>query len=389
MRHRRFTVRFALAFVALAAPGCGAPASVGNVDPVPAAAVAPAPAVSDDPVIAAPVDESLVLPAASALPLGASDVLRLSDADAIEVGSVALPMKDGSVVVVFDRLDAAFTRGSLYSARSSRGRRFTKPAPFARGSDAYVVGPSAVIRAGSAFLYHEEAKTLQGRPSMWRSALGADGHWAAAERLPAIADVTSLLSWPEVTAMGEGALLAFRGGATSACRVATSTDGVTFAMKTPPCTTAAAMAASATFANGSLAFSHQNGDPANMISYVMTSNDRGASWSTPLVVSNAADVHDTSFVKRLDGGLDLYFIYPPDDHGFSLFRRALTPAGVLGPEERVTQSSLGEPSKPHVARLTDGRLLLSYAEIAKRGPSAEPTVQRIVLASLAKDAPAP
>ena len=187
MRHRRFTVRFAL--VALAAPGCGAPASVGNVEPVPAAAVAPAPAVSDDPVIAAPVDESLVLPAAWALPLGASDVLRLSDADAIEVGSVALPMKDGSVVVVFDRLDASFTRGSLYSARSSRGRRFTKPAPFARGSDAYVVGPSAVIRAGSAFLYHEQARTLQDRPSMWRSALGADGRWAAAERLPAIADL--------------------------------------------------------------------------------------------------------------------------------------------------------------------------------------------------------
>jgi hypothetical protein len=246
-----------------------------------------------------------------------------------------------------------------------------------------------VVHDGSAFLYHEEAKTLRGRPSIWRSALGADGRWGAPEALPAIADVTSLLSWPEFTAMGDGTLLSFRGGAISACRAAISNDGVAFQMTTPPCTASAAMAAGATFKNGSLAFSHQNGDPTNMISYVMTSTDRGATWSTPAAVSSAANVHDTSFAPRLDGGLDLYFIYPPDTHGFSLFRRALTPTGILGPEERVTQSSLGEPSKPHVVRLADGRLLLSYAEIAKRAPSGEPSVQRIVLAALGTDAPAP
>lgn len=99
--------------------------------------------------------------------------------------SAVIPSRDGSVVVVFDRFHTAFTKSSLFTARSSRGRRFTKPVPLERERGTFVVGPSAVVRDGSAFTYHEEATALNARPSLWRSAVSPDGKFGAAERLPA------------------------------------------------------------------------------------------------------------------------------------------------------------------------------------------------------------
>lgn len=146
------------------------------------------------------------------------------------------------------------------------------------------------------------------------------------------------------------------------------------------------MPSAAELGNGQYAFSFQAGEMTSMVSYVTTSPN-GTTWSTPEAVSSATNVHDTSFARRADGGLDVYFIHPTDFSGFRLFRRPLHVNGQLGAEQQLTDDALGEPSKPRAVRLPDGRVLLSYAEIAERAPSGAPIVQRIVLAELPGDAP--
>src|SRR5690349_14250190 len=67
--------------------------------------------VTPAPVATPPVEpEDLALPTDRALPLGSKDVLRLSDGGDIDVTSAIAARADGSIVLVFDRFDVAFTR---------------------------------------------------------------------------------------------------------------------------------------------------------------------------------------------------------------------------------------------------------------------------------------
>lgn len=121
----------------------------------------------------------------------------------------------------------------------------------------------------------------------------------------------------------------------------------------------------------------------------MLSHDRGATWSERIRVSDNANVHDTSIVRRADGaGVDFYYNYPGGTNGFSLSRRSLGVLGGLGAEERVTSVELGEPSKPSVVRRNDGRLVVAWLEIADRSDmDFAPVVQQVVVAEVASDAP--
>lgn len=172
--------------------------------------------------------------------------------------------------------------------------------------------------------------------------------------------------------------------------VAFSDDGLGF---DPPVLVAPAGEALATlgeFGDGSLAYTHQRAMPGEpTVSFFQRSAD-GLIWTEPERVTTASsNVHDTTMVTRLDGDLDLYYIYPAGPQGFVLFRRALTSAGALGAEERVSADALGEPSKPELARLADGRLVLTWAEISQRHPvQGWPTEQRLNVAILTGDAPA-
>ncbi len=332
----------------------------------------------------------LELPPAGALPLGKADVLRLDDTRAMAMGSSFAAGADGSLTIVFDRTDAAFTRSELLVAHSRDGRHFTAPEPITLpgAKPAFVASPSAVTVGAQSFLYFESAERLDVRPTLARAPLVA-GRLGPVELLPPIAGVEWLQSWPKFAPLADGGLgVAFRDGRSTPF-FATSADGMAFGAPNR-IALAGAMPDFGQAKDGTLAFSFQLDTPTEpMVSYVRLSQNGGTSWSAPIRISPESNVHDTTILARADGGFDLYYIYPPADHrGFSLFRRALTTAGALGPEERLTSKELGEPSKPQAVRRSDGRIVVAYSEIAERAPTTfEPSVQQIVLAELTGDAP--
>lgn len=335
-------------------------------------------------VSGAPPAADLVLPSDRALPLRRADVLRIGDAREIDMMSTLATDASGAITGVFDRGNANLTQSSLFAFQSTDGVRFTRPRRVVvPGAPALVGSPSLVGTS----LYFAAANSLQEAPAIGRAPL-AGGTLGAIEMLPPVAGVDWLLSWPTFSELSGGKVaLAFRDGA-GIPRFSASSDGKTFALPRTVVASGAAMVSSAQANDGTIAVSYQMTTATEpMVSFVVLSRDGGTSWSAPIRIAPANNVHDTSMLARSDGGLDLYYIHPPDAHGFSLFRRALSSAGVLGPEERLTASETGEPSKPKALRTKDGRVVVAWADIAERAPSGEPAVQQIVLAKLAGDAP--
>jgi hypothetical protein len=191
--------------------------------------------------------------------------------------------------------------------------------------------------------------------------------------------------WPRVLRLVDGrSALAYRDGS-SRPRFALSDDGLSFDdadIVGPP----GAMANVGELADGTLAYTYQTGE-LGMTSWVVLSED-GRSWSEPVAVTEASsNVHDTSSVRRDDGDLDLYYVYSGAREGFSLYRRALAADGTLGAEQRVTDSTVAEPSKPAVTRLRDGSLFVRWAAITMRDVSGVPIEQVLHGAIVWGDAP--
>ena len=326
----------------------------------------------------------LVLPSDRAPPLGRADVLRIGDAHEVDMMSALATDASGAITGVFDRGNAELTQSALYTFQSSDGSRFTRPRRvLVPGAPALVASPSLVGTS----LYFAAANSLQEPPAIVRASF-QNGTLGTMEGLPPVAGVDWLLSWPGFSALSGGRVgVAFRDGS-GIPRFSASSDGKTFAPPRGVVSTGAAMVGFAQASDGTIAVSYQLTTATEpMVSFVVLSRDGGSTWSAPIRIAPANNVHDTSMLARADGGLDLYYIHPPDAHGFSLFRRSLSTAGVLGAEERLTASETGEPSKPKALRMRDGQVLVAWADIAQRAPSGEPAVQQIVLAKLRRDAP--
>jgi hypothetical protein len=293
---------------------------------------------------------------------------------------------DGSVTAFFDTSDVAITRASIQFVHSADGRHFTKPRTLPLPGGAVVASPTVVRHGSSSHLYYASSASLRARPSVSRLRT-ADVLFGVAEPVAPIAGVDTALSWPSFAPLASGeTVVAFRDGR-SVPHFAASADGKSFG-DPRPIGEPGAMAAVTEIGGGTLVYTYQHPTATEpMVSYARLSHDRGATWSAPVRVASSPNVHDTSVLARADGGGDLYYIYPPDAHGFSLYRRSITAAGELGPEQRLTVSELGEPSKPRAARLPDGRVLVAFADIAARSPDLQPAVQQIVIAELAGDAP--
>lgn len=341
----------------------------------------------DAPISGEPAETyDLALPSAGTLPLGTNDALRVSEVREIDVSTAWEVDAKGAVRGTFDRSDVAFSRSALWSFSSLDGKRFSKPRLLDVSNAALVGSPSLV----DGHLYFVSSSSIQATPTVQRWAVGAAV--SEATKLPRIAGVDWLLSWPKFQKLEDGKIaVAFRDG-TSVPRFALSADGTTFALSVAVAgeTEKGAMPALGEMGDGTIAFSFQQASAMeSMIAYVVLSHDRGATWSERIRVSESMNVHDTAFVRRADGaGVDLYYIHPEGTHGFLLFRRSLGPHGGLGSEKRVTSAELGEPSKPSVVRRKDGRLIVAWSEIAERSETDfTPTVQQVVLAELASDAP--
>ncbi|MFW5741011.1 MAG: sialidase family protein, partial [Myxococcota bacterium] len=299
--------------------------------------VADAPLVPDAPV--------------TVLPLTAAEVVRVGEAGGIDISSSALSL-GSETLVVFDSFAPDYAGSRLLETRSTTDIVFSTPVSMSFGAQVYQAGPSIVSVGGVQWLYLQLSNTLYNdAPTLARCAYDGAG-FSSPEVLPVIPGVDSLLSWPKFLSLPDGSVaVAFRDG-WSRPKFALSADGKTFAapILVGP-STGGAMPAAGAFADGSIAFTYQTGSNA-MTSWYRVSRDRGASWTAAeKVTTSSANVHDTTLVLREDGALDLYYIYPAGPVGFSTFRRALSVDGALGSEQRVTDDSVGDTSKPAVRRL--------------------------------------
>lgn len=320
--------------------------------------------------------------AAACVPSSASSTpVVLGTEDGVDVDSAAA--FDGTrTTVVFDSFDVAFSRGRLWEADLHAPGA---PHTLALGDEALIAAPS---RVGD-FLYFVAAGGLAEAPAIWRAPV-IDGVYGAREAVGAIDGVDGVLSWPRFVGLPDGRVaVAFHDGA-GRPSIAFSEDGLAFGAVSVVDDQARAMAKVEAFADGSLAYTFQTG-AYPMISTVRVAPAPAAGqapvWSAPIVVTDASqNVHDTSAVARADGGLDLYYIYPPVD-GFRVFRRAFASDGRLGPEEPITGDASGDASKPRAIRIDGCGVLLTYAEITDRDEGGAPVQQRLGAVVLDGDAP--
>jgi hypothetical protein len=318
------------------------------------------------------------------LPIGPADVFSIGRPGGFDLGAAPCLSSAGDRAVVWDHFNADFTEARLLEASSSDDSTWSQPADLPLGSADLRANPSM---AGS-WMYFQEAQGMYGPLTLMRSRMTPSG-WGAAQALPAVPGLGSILSWPKYSRLLDGrVVLAFRDDQ-GRPRIALSLDGASFDAPLQVSDESVAMVAAGEFGNGSLAVSYQTGMGGSMVSWIRISPDEGLSWSEAVrVTESSSNVHDTTLVPRLDGDLDLYFIYPCPAAGFCLFRRAMTPAGELGPEQQVTSPEVGEVSKPAAHRGPDARLLLVWAEITSREPGGAPAEQVLSGALIQGDAPA-
>ncbi|CAN0419700.1 unnamed protein product, partial [Phaeothamnion confervicola] len=239
-------------------------------------------------------------------------------------------------------------------------------------------------------LNFESSSDTVSKPSLHRVAIGADGSLEELENLPLPDGVDRLFSWPRISSTPDGVAMAFRTGHQT--RVATSQDGIHFSNPTDigPASGSAMAAVGALGQHGLVATYQIPGAGFDMDSWARVSVD-GVHWAPPVKISDVStNVHDTAILPRADGNVDLYYEHASDSEGFSMQRRCLTSSGVLGPEERLMDSSVPDTMKPCPSRMADGRILLTFVQGLDRDPATKAiNSEQLQAVILDQDAAAP
>lgn len=321
-------------------------------------------------------------PAEIPLPVTTADVTPIGDSGGVETYSALFNISRG-YRLVFERSNLELTLGTLRYRDSVDGRIFGPVQDLILGRRPVYAAPSAIEIGDRAFLYYAAADSLQAPLSLERSELRGDV-FGEAESLSA--PPMTLRSWPRFLACGNGALaLVYREGT---ARLVVSNDALFF--ESPDTITAEHIAQPhvGRFGDGTLIFAYQcEGIEEPMLSWFTIQEEAGV-WSGPRLTSTASsNVHDCAFLTRGDGDVDAYYIYPAGSHGFSLFRRAISRTGEIGPEQRLTDDSVGDATKPMAARLENGSILLTFARTLERAPQGWITSQQLFAMILQGDAP--
>lgn len=315
------------------------------------------------------------------LPVTACDVTPIGDSGGVEMYSALLRLPQG-YRLVFERSDLELTSGCLRFRDSSGGRVYGTVQNLTLGNRQIYGAPSAIEIDGRSFLYYVATDSLQALLSLERRELrGLEFGEAEIVSAPSM----TLLSWPRFLACGDGKLaLAYREGS---ARLVVSDDPLNFSSPGTITSERIAQPHVGRFGDGSLIYAFQSkGGDAPMLSCFSIQESTGA-WGRPKRISEeSSNVHDCTFLTRHDGDVDAYYIYPAGPHGFSLFRRAISRTGDLGPEQQLTDASVGDTTKPMAARLETGSIILTYARTLERAPQGWITQQQLFAFVLHKDA---
>ena len=354
-----------LTFAAASTPaltGCGSSQSASSDSSLDAAspdAGALAPDAADATTDAAPPSRPAIpvkLPAAAKIPFTDKDILVVSrDVAADYGGALVEDTSVGKLAIVFERyLSQTEFKGELRIARLEDNGTFGPSASAGLSSDPFVVGAHAFAHGGDTFVYFQHGDVNRGSVRLARARF-ENGGFAAAEDLVLADSHKGNYAWPCPVERGGDDALSYDHYADSN-HVALG-DGRTFG--------AAARIASgvqgrvASFASGALAYTWQNGDPANMIAYVRLSSD-AVTWAPQVPITSKVNVHDVTPFRRADGGVDIYFIAAESPFVFQIVRRPITENGTLGPEEIVSTATAGSLTQPHPHRLHDGSVGLVF-----------------------------
>lgn len=314
------------------------------------------------------------------LPLADRNILRIEQPGEIQYQSTLIQTESANVLVYESWGGHDMKHGRLrYSQLSMNNGKIGADTPrnLKIGSDSAVVTSLSKITLNSIdWLYYIEAKSFNAEASLFRAKLDAG---------KLIEQEAVLLTFPIAPSSnirlhlidGNKVALVFTGKKCCELYFSISDDGLIFNRPSELGNTGF-MPFISSFPGGEIVYFFQksihtsktqpSGKPVYITkTHFRISSNLGNTW-TEAVPINLIDVtvHDAKAVIRLDGNIDVYYVYPiQEDRGLSLWRRCLNPHGQLGSEELVVDPSFGNIAKPTPHRLKNGELLITFVEQGK------------------------
>lgn len=319
------------------------------------------------------------------LPLRSSDFEELAPRPALAVADGIFETQNGQLTLVFEQLSPDGSHGSILWTHTTDERKFSAPEELPVVPATLVASASAVHSSDGQYLYFLASSGLTEPVALYRARFLAET-FSSAEEVDLPEGVSDVLSWPTFHALDDGTVAAVYRTADRFLALSRSENGHAFSPPVILTDYPVAMPAIAQFANGEIVISYQTtpDEGYGKQSWIRISSQGGERWSAPhLVTSESKNVHDTALVRRLDGGIDLYFAQTNGEYtgGFSLFRRSLDSDGRLGSIERLSMQETGSLLKPYVFRTSSGKLLLVTSK--KLGSDR----RQLLVADLDRDAP--
>lgn len=322
-------------------------------------------------------ERSAALPLASSFPVSADGVLRIGEGSGVDRQATVANSAVGGFVMVYTNLEG----GSLDTARlrvvvSHEGVSVSGPSPLSFGrhpEDA----PAFLDVDGETWLYFASASSDLRDLELWRSSL-RNAQFAPAERLPGIDGLTHLGQWPRWVGLHGGIAVTFRSSA-SVPTWAVSQDGVRWGKTVALGTARVAYPRVVAAGETGCFFSYQRPPDGGYMATYFQISENCMEWSDAAPISwpaapNKPDVHDAFALPRIDGGVDVYYVYPSPkgqgakfEVGFDLYRRAIGRAGEMGSEQLLTDRKAFHPFAPSAHRLSDGRVLVTFSDIDSVG----------------------
>ena len=339
-------------------------------------------------------------PPVEALPVGKAGVLSFfEEGGGVDRQATLAHLPGGGFVLVYSRYEQGDMDSSrLWMVASDDGNAFSGPRPLTFG-DEVEDAPSVITTQGGTWLYFASGGNDLANIRLWRSRMTAGAAFSPPERLADVPGLTRLVQWPRWVDVGEGMFLTFR-GERSRPHWLRLKEGSEQDEPSPLLSFAAAYPRVVPMSGHGCFFSYQRPpDDGYMATYFSVSPDC-SSWSAPVPLSwpdppGKPDVHDAYALERLDGGVDVYYVYPsrkgPEarfEVGFDLYRRAVMPDGSIGVEERLTARDELNPFAPSAHRLADGAILVTFSDIHETGNHGVSSAG-LALFKLTRDAPVP
>lgn len=331
------------------------------------------------------------------LPATTRDVVRFGSGTGVDEQAAVANVAGGGFIIVYANLaDGEVDSTTLRMTRSADGVSIgeSSPVSFTAGPEG---SPAMVIADGRQWLYF--ASGGDHGLKLWRVPVSDAGAFAAPQPLPPIAQLDRLVQVPRWVSFADGLGVTFRGPG-SIPMWARSGDGVHWDTNVSLADVPVAYPRVVPMGASGCFFSYQRPPEGGyMATYTSVSKDC-VQWSSAVPVAwpaapNRPDVHDAYALPRIDGGVDLYYVYPSLKGdgarfavGFDLYRRAVGPDGTFGTEQLLTTRNDFFPFTPAAHRLANGNVLVTFADIQASGETAVSTAT-ISAFVLPTDAPPP